>query len=99
MISIFLDRFLKVCLVSEFHCFADPCSAGYDYRTGSNLGGITDIATNLSLSRQDCANKCNANDTCLSFEHSIAKALCYLHRSRYPIQQPFEDYVFCAKLG
>ena len=61
--------------------------------TGSDLGAA------LSLTREQCAEKCKEKKDCLSFEHSHSQKLCNLNRIRGPTDQPYMDFVFCIKKG
>ena len=77
------------------------CPSGYSERSGDVAGWGTDIGSKLPLTRQECANSCNENSLCLSFEHSNTELLCNLNKIAEPTEGllPFQDYAFCVKTG
>ena len=60
-------------------------------------GRGSDLGAELSLARQDCADKCTEKQNCLSFEHSETKTLCNLNRVAEPTKGPNQDFVVCVK--
>ena len=62
-------------------------------------GWGTDIGSSLDLTKQQCAEKCNGENSCMSFEHSDTDMKCNLNKIAEPSQGPFRDYVFCTKIG
>ena len=62
-------------------------------------GWGTDIGSSLDLTRLKCAEKCNGENSCRSFEHSDTEMKCNLNKISEPSQSPFRDYVFCTKKG
>ena len=75
------------------------CPKGYAEREGDLPGWGTDIGSALNLTRQECAQKCNDEFSCMSFEHSHTELKCKLNKIAEPSQGPFRDYVFCIKPG
>ena len=78
---------------------ADLCPPGFEKKDGDIDGWGSRLGSKLHLSLEDCAEKCNQNDGCLSFEHSISERKCNLNDIRGPIVEPYKDYVFCSKKG
>ena len=62
-------------------------------------GTGTDLGSALSLTREQCALKCNEKKECLSFEHSHSQKKCNLNRIRGPTAQSYSDFAFCIKKG
>ena len=75
----------------------DSCPEGYEFRSGDIPGWGSNLGGRLRLSRQECADECNKNQYCLSFEHSDTRELCNLNRIAKPTQGSFEDFAFCVK--
>ena len=75
------------------------CPNGYVERQGDLPGWGTDIGSALDLTRQECAEKCDGENSCMSFEHSDTEMKCNLNKIAEPSQGPFRDYVFCTKMG
>ena len=76
------------------------CPSGYEKRDGDIPGWGTDIGSRLSLTREGCANRCNAQARCLSFEHSNTEKLCNLNKIAEPTKSVnHRDYAFCTKTG
>ena len=73
------------------------CPAGYEYRNGDVAGWGSNLGSKLSLTRQECADRCTEIDDCLSFEQSATKNLCNLNRIGEPNREPKDDYALCAK--
>ena len=84
----------------NFLVLEDPvhCPTGYAGRVGDLPGWGTDIGSKLDLSLEDCAERCNGDKTCLSFEHSPTEIKCNLNKIAEPSQGPYLDYIFCTKL-
>ena len=57
----------------------------------------TSMGSALSLTRQECADKCTEKKECLSFEHSATKNKCNLNSIAEPTQGPYQDFAFCVK--
>ena len=68
-------------------------------KQGDLPGWGTDIGSALHLTRQECAEKCDGEKICMSFEHSDTEMKCNLNKIAEPSQGPFRDYVFCTKIG
>ena len=62
-------------------------------------GWGTDIGSSLDLTKQQCAEKCNGENSCMSFEHSDTEMKCNLNKIAEPSLGPYRDYVFCTKNG
>ena len=77
----------------------EGCPSDYEDRAGDVPGTGTDLGAALSLSRMQCAQKCNEKEDCLSFEHSNSQKLCNLNRIRVPTAQTYMDFSFCMKKG
>ena len=75
------------------------CPNGYAEREGDLPGWGTDIGSSLDLTRQQCAEKCNGENNCKSFEHSDTDMKCNLNKIAEPSQGPYLDFVFCTKKG
>ena len=75
------------------------CPNGYVEKQGDLPGWGTDIGSALHLTRQACAEKCDGENSCMSFEHSDTEMKCNLNKIAEPSQGPFRDYVFCTKMG
>jgi len=74
------------------------CPTGYTLMKG-DIVGWGDIEGEMSVSsRQECADKCNANSKCLSFEHSNTEKLCNLNDKAKPTVPQHKDYAFCSKI-
>ena len=83
-----------------FNLAPDVCPSGYERRNGDISGWGSDIGTRLSLTREECANACNDQDLCLSFEHSNTALLCNLNKIAEPTTGAnYGDYAFCKKTG
>ena len=68
-------------------------------KKGDLPGWGTDIGRALDLTRQQCAEKCNGENRCMSFEHSDTEMKCNLNKIAEPSQGPYHDFVFCTKIG
>ena len=75
------------------------CPNGYVKKEGDLPGWGTNIGRALHLTRQQCAEKCNGENSCMSFEHSDTEMKCNLNKIAEPSRGPFRDYVFCTKMG
>ena len=73
------------------------CPSGYVDRDGDLPGWGTDIGSQLDLSLEDCAERCNGETTCLSFEHSPTEIKCNLNQIAEPSRGTYRDYIFCTK--
>ena len=73
------------------------CPSGYVDRDGDLPGWGTDIGSQLDLSLEDCAGRCNSESTCLSFEHSPTEIKCNLNQIAEPSRGTYRDYIFCTK--
>ena len=56
------------------------CPSGYAEKEGDLPGWGTDIGSALDLTRQECAQKCNGEKRCMSFEHSNTQMKCNLNK-------------------
>ena len=90
---------------SKHKCFVSittigDCPPGYAVREGDLPGwGDSDIGSALDLSLEDCADRCNGETTCLSFEHSPTQMKCNLNKIAEPSGGPYSDFIFCTKIG
>ena len=75
------------------------CPSGYAEKEGDLPGWGTDIGSALDLTRQECAQKCNGEKRCMSFDHSNTQMKCNLNKIPYPSQGPNKDFIFCTKTG
>ena len=76
------------------------CPSGYERRDGDIPGWGTNIGSRLSLTKEQCANACNDQYRCLSFEHSKTAMLCNLNKIAEPTKaENYMDYAFCMKAG
>jgi len=74
------------------------CPAGYTLIKG-DIVGWGQIEGEMSVSsRQECADKCNANPHCGSFEHSNTEKLCNINAQAKPTVPQHKDYAFCSKI-
>ena len=75
------------------------CPPGYTKREGDLPGWGTGIGGSYDLSRDECAQKCNDDSSCMSFEHSDTQTKCNLNNIAEPSQGQYLDFVFCTKTG
>ena len=75
------------------------CPLGYGSKEDDVPGMGSDLGSDLTLTREECARKCSEKDECLSFEHSYTEGKCSLNRVAEPTQGPYKDYAFCTKQG
>ena len=86
--------------LSRIYFFAAVCPLGFESNPGDILGwGSEDLGSALTLTRQECAQKCKETDACLSFEHSYTEGKCNLNKLAEPTRGPYRDYDFCTKKG
>ena len=73
------------------------CPKGWTTSVGGFPGsGI--MKKDLQMSRDACADLCNEEDHCSSFEYSKNLGLCNLnYEVGIPLQPPFKDYNVCSK--
>ena len=87
-------------LLSLIYFFAAVCPLGYESKVGDIPGwGDSELGSALLLTREECAQKCNENYACLSFEHSYTEGYCNLNKAAKPTSGPYNDYAFCTKTG
>lgn len=79
--------------------YLDPCPLGYEFRTGVIDNLLSNLKSNISMNRNECANLCKGDKECLSFIHSQSRNLCVLSEAQEPTYRPLEDFVFCKKIG
>ena len=75
------------------------CPRGYTKNNGDVPGWGSYLGGGLSLTRDQCAQKCCKMPKCQSFEHSATELKCNLNVVSIPSQKPHKDYVFCSKTG
>ena len=75
------------------------CPSGYLEKKGNIPGWGSYLGSGLELTRNECAEKCNVENFCLSFEHSSSEKRCNLNEFGEPTVEPYKDYVFCTKQG
>ena len=73
------------------------CPSGYAKRKGDLPGWGNGIGGSYDLTRRECAQKCNGDDRCMSFEHSDTQMKCNLNKIAEPSQGQYLDFVFCTK--
>ena len=76
---------------------ASCCPTVYSIRSGDLPGWGTDLGSRLSLTRQECVDKCTEKNECLSFEHRTSTNQCNLNRIAEPTQGAYRDFAFCVK--
>ena len=100
-----MDQSTKISLMYIKYLFSvsittvGDCPPGYADREGDLPGWGTDIGSALDLSLEDCAERCNGEKTCLSFEHSPTQIKCNLNKIAEPSGGPYSDFIFCTKIG
>ena len=75
------------------------CPSGYLEKKGNIPGWGSYLGSGLELTRNECAERCNVENFCLSFEHSSSEKRCNLNEFGEPTVEPYKDYVFCTKQG
>ena len=72
------------------------CETGYFEQNGDVAGSGLAIHRDTATSKE-CAQHCNGNVDCNSYEHSTADQDCKLLDEKAPTHEKFEDYTFCTK--
>merc|ERR1711915_347003 len=75
-------------------CIASKCHVGYKSLDG-DIRGIGMLG-HFRASNEDCANSCNRNLGCCSYEHSEEKGKCNLNIECRPNARKWRDQSFCA---
>ena len=73
------------------------CPKGYVEREG--LVGDQGYKGQLKLSLDECAQQCNAEPKCLSFDNLPSKNNCHLNDIANPDRVAQPPWMFCMKLG
>ena len=79
----------------------ERCPNGYVEKK-TDFPNLSDhIGSELDLSRQECAEKCNSENGCMYFHHSDKEMKCntYGIPHSYGSTNLNADFVFCAKIG
>ena len=72
------------------------CSKGYVLVPG-DIPGWGQIQGRIKTDAKGCAELCNDNKDCCSYEYSPRKKRCNLNRDCKPTRKKFKDFNFCAK--
>ena len=86
------------CLVKMLlYTYLGRCPKGYIYISGDIIGAT--LQGNIMATLQECAEKCNNNTECNSFEHSTTNDVCNLNKEAFPNGPKYGNFVFCSKKG
>ena len=72
------------------------CPLGYEF-TGGKLPLVWNVRRAFQFTWQECANKCSEDDWCLSFQHSLTKAKCFMKKNGETSTGPYGDFLRCTK--
>jgi len=84
----------------RFTGIEQACAIGYESIVGdiAGWGSIHGKGGGQSVaSCQECADLCDYEGTCGSYECSTTMLRCNLNVARQPTQEPHQDYIFCSK--
>ena len=79
------------------YTYLGRCPKGYIYISGDIIGAT--LQGNIMATLQECAEKCNTDTKCNSFEHSSNQEVCNLNKEAFPNRHRYEDFVFCSRKG
>ena len=85
--------------MSYFLAQTSGCPQGYVEMDGDVTGWGSSLGSQLSLTREKCAEECDRFADCLSFEHSNTESSCNLNTIEEPSARKYKDYVFCSKIS
>ena len=76
------------------------CPNGFTLMEG-DIPGWGQVGSNPTIESTivGCANRCNDESSCCSFEYSPTTKKCNLNSDCEPTQGVFQDYAFCTKSG
>ena len=79
--------------------FSD-CPNGFTLMEG-DIPGWGQVGSNPTREStvEGCANRCNDESSCCSFEYSPTKKRCNLNRDCEPTESAYQDYAFCTKVA
>ena len=77
-------------------CTNNDCPTKYIKKHGS-LTSLGNEKVGISMTKNQCVEKCTKSSTCQSFDYSNIKGKCNLNSDWEPTYGPSGDYVFCAK--
>ena len=72
------------------------CPHGFAFQRGDKVGNPDNIK-NIQASLPDCAETCNKDGRCQSFEWSKSEQKCNLLTSETTDGPMYEDFIFCTK--
>ncbi len=77
--------------------FSD-CPNGFTLMEG-DIPGWGQVGSSREFTIKRCANRCNDESSCCSFEYSPTKKICNLNRDCEPTESAYQDFAFCTKVA